>query len=163
MKFMMLVVLLVSVGQAQTASSLHTEFLRRDGVKLGLYEGGVINYLRMLQFPVTAIVQLKVDDQQNFTLVDSSRRECKGSVSAQTFECEDPQWSLDQEAVLQFLNRLSYPTDHISEIEIMNSQNQDFLIKDAENMICLGSIKTEMLRCKNIIGITGVLYSGDSD
>lgn len=163
MKSMAFIVLLVSMSQAQTVSNLHAEFLRRDSVKLGLYEGSVINYLRMLKFPVTSIIDLKVDEQQNFTFKDNGRRQCSGNVVEQTFDCEDLKWSSTQEAVIQFLTQLSYPTHNISEIEIINEANQYFLIKEKNDMICLGSIKTEMLRCKNVIGITGVLYSGDSD
>lgn len=96
---------MASFAFAQTTSELHTEFLRRDALKLTAKEGAVINFLKLLKFPVDTII----------------------------------------------------------EIEVFDNISQDFLIKDKADNICLGSIAKEMLRCKNILGITGVVFQGDAD
>ena len=63
---------------------------------------------------------------------------------------------------INFLNILKYPTEKIEELEIID-ENGNFVLRDSNGNVCMGNSGNSMLRCKNKIGLTTVLYSGDAD
>lgn len=70
-------------------------------------------------------------------------------------------FNLQQGRVLKFLKELQYSTEKIEKMEVL--EGDSFLIQDDKNIICLGDIQKRILRCKNGIGLTTVLFDGDSD
>jgi hypothetical protein len=104
-KIVLSILVFTSVASAQTPSALYQEFTRRDSLKLTPDQGAVINFLKILKFPVDSII----------------------------------------------------------EIETLGGAQQEFLLKDKSDNVCFGSISNQILRCKNVIGITGVTYQGDAD
>ncbi len=70
-------------------------------------------------------------------------------------------FNLQEGKVLKFLKELQYSTEKIEKLEVL--EGDSFLIQDDKNIICLGDIQKRILRCKNAIGLTTVLFDGDSD
>jgi hypothetical protein len=68
----------------------------------------------------------------------------------------------EQGNAINFLKSLKFPVEKIEELEILD-ENGSFVLRDRENVICLGNPTERMLRCKNRAGITTVLYEGDAD
>ncbi|MBY0315303.1 MAG: hypothetical protein K2Q26_07275 [Bdellovibrionales bacterium] len=69
-----------------------------------------------------------------------------------------------QKVAINFMNVLKYPVEKVTELEMIPGTNDgSFLIRDTAGMICLGNFEKQMLRCKNALGITGVVYQGDAD
>lgn len=71
---------------------------------------------------------------------------------------------IPQRTAINFMNVLKYPVEKVTELEMIPGTNDgSFLIRDTVGMICLGNFEKQMLRCKNAMGITGVVYQGDAD
>lgn len=67
-----------------------------------------------------------------------------------------------QGQVINFLKALKVPTEEIIELEVLDDEGR-FLIRDRKDQVCLGDIKKVLLRCKNQIGLSTVIFQGDSD
>ena len=68
----------------------------------------------------------------------------------------------EQGAVIQFLKTLKYNTQNIVELDLLNPSTS-FVFRDRNGDICYGDVLSQILRCKNEIGLTGVSYQGDAD
>ena len=67
-----------------------------------------------------------------------------------------------QGQVINFLKAMKFPTEDITELEVLDDDLR-FLIRDRKDQVCLGDVKISMLRCKNSLGLSTVLFQGDSD
>lgn len=74
------------------------------------------------------------------------------------------QLKLTQEegVVIQFCKSLKYNTQNIVELDLLNPKTT-FVFRDRGGDICYGDAISQILRCKNEIGLTGVSYQGDAD
>lgn len=74
------------------------------------------------------------------------------------------QLKLTQEegVVFQFLKSLQYNTQNIVELDLLNPKTT-FVFRDRGGDVCYGDVMSQILRCKNEIGLTGVSYQGDAD
>jgi hypothetical protein len=74
------------------------------------------------------------------------------------------QLKLTQEegVVIQFLKSLQYNTQNVIEMDLLNPKTT-FVFRDRGGDICYGDVMSQILRCKNEIGLTGVSYQGDAD
>lgn len=68
----------------------------------------------------------------------------------------------DEANAINFLRTLQYAVEGIEEIEALD-QNGAFVFRDRNGSVCLGDRVKQILRCKNVIGLTTVTYQGDSD
>lgn len=68
----------------------------------------------------------------------------------------------DEGAVMQFLRSLKYDVHGIVEMDIL-SPSTTFVLRDRNDDVCFGDTEKQILRCKNKMGITGVLFQGDAD
>jgi hypothetical protein len=64
--------------------------------------------------------------------------------------------------VIQFLKSLQYNTQNIVKLDLLNPKTT-FVFLDRNGDICYGDVMSQILRCKNEIGLTGVSYQGDAD
>jgi hypothetical protein len=73
--------------------------------------------------------------------------------------------SVAQKNILNFLYSLKFQIENIQLFEIISQVEgkESFILKTMSDMICLGSLEQQMLRCKNSMGITGISYQGDAD
>ncbi len=85
------------------------------------------------------------------------------SLLFEEFQRRD-QLKLTQEegVVIQFLKSLQYNTQNIIELDLLNPKTT-FVFRDRGGDVCYGDVMSQILRCKNEIGLTGVSYQGDSD
>ncbi len=63
---------------------------------------------------------------------------------------------------VSFLRLMKFDVSRVEELEMMEG-GQNFVIRDRDNVVCLGDIPTRLLRCKNRIGLTTVTFDGDAD
>ena len=68
----------------------------------------------------------------------------------------------EQGAAVNFLKLVKYPVENIQELEVVDASGS-FVIRDNNDIVCLGNPSTLMLRCKNKIGLTTITYQGDAD
>ena len=68
----------------------------------------------------------------------------------------------EQGAAVNFLRLVKYPVENIQELEVVDASGS-FVLRDNNNVVCLGNPEALMLRCKNKIGLTTVTYQGDAD
>lgn len=68
----------------------------------------------------------------------------------------------EQGAAINFLRLMKYPVENIQEIEVVDASGS-FVLRDTNDVVCLGNPESQMLRCKNKIGLTTVTYQGDAD
>ena len=70
--------------------------------------------------------------------------------------------SQEEGAAIQFLKSLQYNTQNIIELDLLNPKTT-FVFRDRGGDICYGDVVSQILRCKNEMGLTGVSYQGDAD
>jgi hypothetical protein len=82
---------LSSIAVANGASDLQIEFFRRDAIKLTLAQGNVINFLKVIKYPIETIIELEAleDSGESFFLKDRDNVVCFGSVSQQILRCKN--------------------------------------------------------------------------
>ena len=69
--------------------------------------------------------------------------------------------SQQEGSVMQFLKSvLKYEVRNILELEVLNPTT-NFLIRDRNGDVCFGDFATQVLRCKNEIGITSFSYDNE--
>ncbi len=102
----LLITFLCTVAVAQVGSDLSQEFFRRDGIKLTAQQGGVINYMRAIQFPLEKILELETlnDVEQSFLFKDRYGIVCFGQISLQNLRCKSVLGVTSQEFSAETLN-----------------------------------------------------------
>lgn len=85
-----------------------------------------------------------------------------GSLYEEFRRRENMRLTQEQGNAINFLRLMKYNVDRIEELEMIEGGN-NFVIRDRDNIVCLGDIPTRMLRCKNKIGLTTVTFDGDAD
>lgn len=71
----------------------------------------------------------------------------------------------EEGVVIQFLKNketINYDVRNIIELDLLNPPTT-FVFRDRNGDICFGDVMSQILRCKNEIGLTGVSYQGDAD
>lgn len=68
----------------------------------------------------------------------------------------------EQGAAINFLRLMKFPVETIQELEVVDASGS-FVIRDTNDVVCLGNPESLMLRCKNKIGLTTITYQGDAD
>ena len=70
----------------------------------------------------------------------------------------------DEIKVIRFLRSLKYDEKQVTSIELLDDEGANrFLIDVRNGDICIGEISSDLLRCKNQMGLTTIHYVGDSD
>jgi len=74
--------------------------------------------------------------------------------------------SPQQSQVINFLTNLegfSYEIREVVKLEVFPQDSNNFILQTESGDVCLGNIRNEIVRCKNQMGLTVVISSGDSD
>lgn len=69
----------------------------------------------------------------------------------------------EQGRAMSFLRSLKYDIHQIVKMEILDAELGQFVIQCRSGDVCLGDMGTDLLRCKNEMGITTINYVGDAD
>jgi hypothetical protein len=70
----------------------------------------------------------------------------------------------EQGQIFAFLKNLKYEIKDIKKLELLDPNDPNHFVFEAINGdVCLGDITTDLLRCKNIMGITTINFIGDAD
>ena len=86
------------------------------------------------------------------------------ALSAEVARREAIQFDASQENMLRFLGAMSFPANRVVEFNFIgDATDETFVLRDRDDLVCLGKVKERILRCKNSIGLTTVNFQGDSD
>ena len=73
-------------------------------------------------------------------------------------------FTFEQVKALNFVSDMGVDKKTVKTLELFDPEDADkFLIETVNGDICLGEISSDILRCKNEMGLTTVHYNGDAD
>lgn len=68
--------------------------------------------------------------------------------------------SAEQGSVINYLRAISFSLDSIIELQPLNDENQSFILRDRNDIICYGQIGLQNLRCKTTLNLTSLEVNG---
>ncbi len=91
-----------------------------------------------------------------------SRSASSGPLALEFRRREGLRLTQEQGNAVEFLRLMKFNVSRVDALEMIDG-GQNFVIRDRDNVVCLGDIPTRILRCKNRIGLTTVTFDGDAD